>query len=212
MGFNLSILPKEQQFYTFFEQAGQYAHQSVTLLQELFQATDAAEIKTIGHHIIANKTQSYDTTHHLVEALCSSFITPYDREDIHALCFGLNKLPKLAFKVQEHVELFQLRSWEGDLTQLVDRLEQSADLLLGMTSQLKALKDPRDVRQSVAEVQSIEVAVDAKVSHLLLKLYNEEPDAKKFVLRHDLYQILQKMIYRQRDVANIILEINLKHA
>jgi uncharacterized protein len=212
MLFSLNLLPQEDRFYDLLSESGELAYSCVHLLKQLVAEEDPQRIYKLGHDIETAKGHAKEVTHEIYERLCQTFITPFDREDIHELAFGLYKIPKISEKCQERILSFNLKPFQSDFYRLTDNMAEAAEHLYFLLKSLKSLKDSQMVQDQCALISNIESNTDDLLNHLMVALFRDEPDVKQVILRKDVYQLMESIVDRHRDMGNIILQIVLKHS
>lgn len=207
-----SLIPREDKFYRLLEQLTAEAAISARNLKELIMASGHLQRQNAAHSIALSKSRAKRLSDDITTELCRSFVTPYDREDIEAFSTHLYKIPKTIEKIKERLDLYGV---EKDLTSF----ERQTDLIVAEAAALEDLVNtltPRWKRQDmiakVARLKDLETEGDKALSELLADLFREERDPRDLILRKDLYDMLEKVIDRFRDVGSIVLQIVLKHS
>ncbi len=212
MLFGINLLPQEDRFYELINESGELSYSCVQLLKQLVAEECSERAFKLGRDIELAKSRAKTITHELTEKLCQTFITPLDREDIHALATGMYKIPKICEKTQERILAFQLKSSQNDFFKLTDNMAEAAEYLQFLVQHLKTLKDSQQVHDKSALLHNVESNTDELLSHLLVELFQKESDVKQVILRKDVYNLMESIVDRHRDMGNIILEIVLKHS
>jgi uncharacterized protein len=212
MAFSLSLLPKEDRFYDLISESGELSYLSVQLLKNLVVEGDPQKAYKLGRDLEIAKGRAKTVTHEITEKLCQTFITPLDREDIHALASGLYKIPKISEKAQERILAFNLKPFQNDFFKLTANMEEAAEHLQFLIQNLKTLKDSQAVHDKCALLNNVENNTDELLNQLLLELFEKESDVKQVILRKDVYNLMESIVDRHRDMGNLILEIVLKHS
>lgn len=144
--------------------------------------------------------------------LCRTLVTPFDHEDIHRLSRGMYKTLKVCEKTQERLVAFQLRPFQNDFFKLTSNMVEASDVVHTLVKSLKVFKDSKPIHDKCALIHNIESNTDKLLNQLTIDLYQYENDFKKILIRKEVYGLMENIVDRQRDVANVILEIVLKHS
>lgn len=207
-----SLLPKKDKFNQLLEQLTQKAHESAVQLKIYTQSKDAAEAAQAGEEIkrcrIEGKLLSIDIT----RELSVSFITPFDREDIQEFASNLYKIPKMIEKIRERMEMHGMNNAEGFFTPQIDLIVEEAEALQLMVSALLRSRDFAQIKDKIAILHNLEQRGDDILGELLQKLFREDLSARELILRKDIYDMLEKVVDRFRDVASVTLQIVLKYS
>ena len=206
-----SLLPREAKFYDLMEASAEEvrgsADQLNALLAGLGQSGQATPLSGFTEH----RRKDKQITQEISEALCKTFVTPIDREDILALSSALYRIPKLIERTGERLAIYRLKPWQNDFQRQNDLLLKATDALVFMVRNLRNIKDPDKVRARNQELQRLEGEGDKLVLQLTHKLFMEVSDMKEVLMRRDIYEMLEKTLDRFRDAGNVIVHIALKH-
>ncbi|MCC6232257.1 MAG: DUF47 family protein [Verrucomicrobiales bacterium] len=146
------------------------------------------------------------------EALVRTFITGLEREDIEALARSLYKLVKTTEKFAQRYRLV------GDLVQGVDfsqqakLIEEAVGILGEMIRDLRKLPPLERVKELNDRLEATEDAADSVVDDLVRDLYHANLPPGQFLARKDLYDLLEKLVDRCRDVGAIFTHVVMKNS
>ena len=210
---NLSrFLPREEQFYDLLEASADEVKASADLLGRLLAIINRNEPPSSLENFEEHRRIDKQITQQITEAICRTFVTPLDREDIVALAEALYKIPKSIERIGEHLLAYQLKSRQNDFQQQNELLSEASDTMLFMVRGLRTLEDPDEIRAKNQDLQRLEGEGDRLMLELTRKLFTEVDDAKEILMRKDIYERLERTIDRFRDAGNIVVQIVLKHA
>jgi uncharacterized protein Yka (UPF0111/DUF47 family) len=205
------LLPSEGKFYRYIEQLSGEAHTSATHLKTFVESKDARVRTEAGAAIIACRMQAKKLSAEVTQELCLTFITPFDREDIQAFSTNLYKITKTIDKTREYIDLHHL----GDVTELSRQIVlilQEADGMNAMVQALIKGGKAGEIVEKAALLDALENKGDAVLSELRVELLEKVQDARQFVLRKDVYDLLERVIDGYRNAAGVALQIVLKHS
>ncbi|MFA5190205.1 MAG: DUF47 family protein [Verrucomicrobiia bacterium] len=209
---NLSrFLPREELFYDLLEASAGEAQASAELLGRLLINLNNDKKPSDLADFIAHRRKDKEITQQINEALCRSFVTPIDREDIVALSDALYKIPKNIERIGERLMAYGLRPWQNDFQRQSDVLSRATETMVFMVRSLRTLKNPDEIRAKNRLLQKLEGEGDELMLELFTKLFREVSDVKEILMRKDIYELLEKAIDRFRDAGNIVVQIVLKH-
>ena len=211
MGFLSKLLPSEDKFYVLMRALSAEAQNGVLLLKQFMNAT-GAERDALGRKIAASKAESKRLIEKITREVSLSFITPFDREDIQEFSLHLYKIPKTIDKIRERLELHDIKSDSGDFARQVDLIVQEAAAMQDIVEALTRKGAAKTVIDKVEELHALESNGDEVLSHLLHKLFTDKTDARELILRKDIYDMLEKVLDRDRDASAVALQIVLKHS
>jgi len=205
------FLPKEELFYDLLEASAEEAKATADLLSGLLLNLKEGTPADLDD-FIAHRRKDKEITQQITEALCRTFVTPLDREDIMALAQALYKVPKTIEKIGERLLIYRLKPWQNDFQRQNELIGQATEAMLFMVRSLRTLKNPDEIRARNQLLQKLEGEGDKLMLELMRKLFGEINDAKEILMRKDVYELLEKALDRFRDAGNVVLEIVLKHA
>ncbi len=148
----------------------------------------------------------------LTEYLCKTFVTPLEREDMEALSKSLYKIPKTAEKFAERYLMAGELTRGIDLSKHVKLLEEAGEMIVSMVKELRKGPNLEAVRRQNERLQQVEGDGDKLMLESLHGLYEGQDDPFKVLLAKDLFELLEKVLDRCRDVGNIVFHIILKYA
>jgi predicted phosphate transport protein (TIGR00153 family) len=201
------LIPKNENFFEFFDKAANNILCGARLLDELVEDGDVAEkvnlIRDIEH-------EGDRITHETVKMLNKTFVTPIDREDIHALISALDDAIDLIDAVVVRVYLYKIKEFPSGAKELAHILLKSAEETVRAVSYLEKM-DPT-IHHICIELNSLENEADRISRSSIAKLFEEEKDPLTVIKWKELYETLELASDKFEDVANILEGIVLKHA
>jgi len=201
------LLGKEDRFFDLFEASAEQACESVRALRKFLQ--------NLGPNVsldefAASRRKDKAITTEINEALCTSFLTALEPEDIEALSSCIYKVPKTCEKIAERILLAPQHLQGIDLTPQVAMLEKATDTLLLMVKDLRKGLPRARLATLNQQMQTIEGDADKATNELLRGLYNATENPGRVLYLKDIYELLEKVTDRCRDAGNVILQIVLK--
>lgn len=204
-----TIFGKGDKFYGLLEASAESARTSAVALSELL-STSASE-RSLEKFKQARRREKNLFTQ-ISEELVNTFVTVLDREDIEALNSALYKIPKVVEKFAERYTLASARVGDVDFTSRAAMLEQACEVVEKMVAQLRQGMDLEQVKHLNDQLQTIEGEADRQILELYREAYANETDPIRYLVKKDLFEILEKAIDRCRDAGNVIYHIVLKNS
>jgi predicted phosphate transport protein (TIGR00153 family) len=202
------LLPREEKFFDLFNRVAQQLNTCAQLQQKLFDDFDnrveyANQIKQIEH-------VCDELTHDIVKRLNQTFITPIDREDIHALATGLDDVVDAIEYTARRVVLYHLEEPTQHARKMSDVLVR---LALKLEDAVNALgNDSQRVLQDCAAIHTLEEEGDTYHHDAVDKLFTEERDPITILKTKEIYEKMERTIDKCEDVSNVLEAIVLKNA
>ncbi|MGJ0491300.1 DUF47 domain-containing protein [Methylobacter sp.] len=204
-----TIFGKGDKFYGLLEASAESALLSTRALIELL-STPASQ-QSLEKFKQARRREK-DLFAQISEELVNTFVTVLDREDIEALNGALYKIPKVVEKFAERYTLALARIGDVDFTTRAVMLEQACEVLEQMVRLLRSGMDLDQTKKLNDKLQAIEAEADRQILELYRDIYADESDPIRYLVKKDLFQILEKAIDRCRDAGNVIYHIVLKNS
>ena len=205
-----SLRPTEGAFYDFFSRAAQNLVRGTELLTEV--ALPGADVQSISERLIEVEHDSDRITHELYNKINSTFVTPFDREDIY-------RLGSLLDDVMDHLEavgtllylygLTKLPSLPREMHELVDVLDQQAKVTAAAMPRLKTMKD---LKEYWVECNRLENEGDRTYRMLLVRLFSGEYDALTVLKMKEVADELEAACDAFEHVANTVETIAVKES
>jgi uncharacterized protein len=201
------LLPREDEYFTFFSQMTAKMQEASTALVELTQGPPenfeavVKKIKDAEHNCDA-------ITHEITTKLNKSFITPFDREDIFALSVALDD-------VLDYVDAAARAILMYNIKEITDHARHLAKVIQGQTIEINSavsmLSKPTNLNQHIVEIHRLENEADDVYFRAIGELFLKTTDPIELIKWKELYEILENATDRCESVANIIESIMLKH-
>lgn len=204
-----TIFGKGDKFYGLLEASAESAHASSLALVELLKAP--ATEQSLDKFQSARRREK-DLFGQISAELVETFVTVLEREDIEALNSALYKIPKIIEKFAERYRLAMSRVGNVDFHSRALMLEQASEVLVQMVSLLRKGMDLEKIKVLNDKLQIIEGEADRQILELYRDVYANEQDAILYLIKTDLFEILEKAIDRCRDAGNVVYHIVLKNS
>ncbi len=201
------LIPREERFFDLFVQDASNVLEGARQLEAMLRTYDdvearAAEIRRIEH-------RGDEISHDIGNRLESTFVTPIDREEIHALISGLDDVLDL---IEEAADTFVLYKIGAPTAPAV----QQAALIVRQCEELHAalvnLRHFRDINRFVIEIHSLENEGDRVARAAIAGLFENGQEPLDVIKWKDVYGLLEATIDKGEDVAQIIERIVIKRS
>ncbi len=203
------LFGKTDIFFDLLEASAEEARNSVSALRLLFE--QPAANRTLDEFILVRRKDKR-ITEQINEALCKTFVTDLEREDIEALSVALYKVPKTVEKIAERVIICGDRLTGMDFSKQLLMMEQGAGVVGEMVKELRTKMHLEKIKDLNARLQHIEGEGDKLMLDLLRDLYSGTHEALVVMIVKDLYELMEKVIDRCRDAGNVVSHIVLKYS
>jgi predicted phosphate transport protein (TIGR00153 family) len=204
------LMPREGKFFDLFNaHAERIAEGSRELAQMIGTFT---ELEAHAQRIDAAERAADKITHETIALLHKTFITPFDRDQIHQLITTLDDILDLIQDVAESVALYDLRRATPEAKQLAEINQMCCERVRTAVGLLKNIKSPEAILKCCEEIDRLESDADRVLRAAMSKLFRDEPDVKQLIKLRTIYELLETISDRCEDVANIIEGIVLENS
>ncbi len=200
-----NLFPKEDDFFVLFQRQAVLVREACDLLHEMMGSFDrleerARELKDIEHRADL-------VTHELFERLNRTFITPLEREDIHALASGLDDVVDAAEAIASRLVLFRIQGSTPEATQLTKILAAAGRQI---EQAVGSLKNMQNLMGFTIEIHRLENEADAISRTVVADLFSGRHEILDVMRWKEIYGRLESAADQCEDVANAIESIVLK--
>jgi uncharacterized protein Yka (UPF0111/DUF47 family) len=196
------LMPREGKFFDLFDA---HAARIVEGSRELAAMIGTfSELEAHAQRIDAAERAADKVTHETIALLHKTFITPFDREQIHQLITTMDDILDLTQDVAESVALYDLRKITPEAKQLADICHMSCERVAAVVGLLHNVKRTEGIMKICEEIDRMRAA--------LSKLFREENDLKQVMKMRVIYDLLESITDRCEDVANVIEGIVLENS
>jgi predicted phosphate transport protein (TIGR00153 family) len=150
-----------------------------------------------------------ETTHEIVRAVNSTFVTPFDREDIYSLASALDDVMDEMDEAVDLVLLYEVEQLPAEVSSQVEVIQRCAELTAQAMPNLQSMKD---LSEYWIEINRLENAGDKAYRRILAHLFTGEYEALEVLKLKDVVEALEAAIDAFETVANIIEQIAVKES
>jgi len=199
--------PVDSTFYDLFTTSAKHLVEGASLLAEVL--ADGADRRGIAERMRQAEHNADETTHDIVKRVNSTFVTPFDREDIYSLASGLDDVMDHMEEAVDLIVLYEVGSLPAELAEQVEVLQRCADLTAESMPRLKTMSD---LEEYWIEINRLENAGDKAYRRILAKLFNGSYDALEVLKLKDIVDALESAADAFETVANNIEQIAVKES
>jgi uncharacterized protein len=202
-----SLTPKDSSFYPLFTASAENLVAATEVLGEFVH--DHARRKELAGKLRDLEHTGDQSTHAIFKQLNTSFVTPFDREDIYRLASNLDDVMDFVEAAADLVVLTGLGTLPAEMHQQVELLQRAAQTTAEAMPRLRSLKGLSDYW---IEVNRIENEADKLYRRLLSRLYSGEFDALEILKLKEVADQLEEAADAFEHVANVVETISVKES
>ena len=203
----LRFRPVDSVFYDLFTEAADHLVVGAGLLAEMLSETAVHE--DVAARMRQAEHEADETTHALFKRVNSTFVTPFDREDIYRLGSGLDDVMDMMDEVVDLILLYEVKVLPAELSQQVEVLQRCAELT---SAAMPGLSAPHSLEEYWIEINRLENAGDRNHRRILAKLFSGEFKTIEVLKLKDIVEALEGAIDAFESVANIVEQIAVKES
>ncbi len=207
------FVPKDKKvFFPLFEQSANNVVVMATILVELVNSSNPAHREELFKQIDKLENKGDEITHKVYLELGKNFITPFDREDIHALASAIDDVADYIQGAANRMNLYKIDDYNDHIRKLSELTLQCSTDLEKAVRELKDLKNVRHIADSCIRINSVENQADYVFDRAVADLFLYEKDAIRLIKYKDIYSALETATDMCEDAANVMESILVKNA
>ncbi len=203
----MQLIPRDEKFYDLFREQAENIHKAAGMLKELFDdfrdvEKRASEIKFLEH-------KGDQITHQLMMKLNRTFITPFDREDIHALGSALDDVMDLVDAAASRLVTYKVKQATPGAQQLSKVIVHGTEIIVKAIAQLH---HPQNMLEYCEQLTLIEEEADRIKGECVARLFENSTAPVEIIKWKEIYEVLEATTDKQEDVADVLEAVVLKAA
>lgn len=203
----LRLMPTDDVFLQLFQKSAGTAHQCADELLKM--VTTFSDLDEHYQEIRSLERRGDEVTIEILRLLDSTFVTPYDREDIHALAEELDDVLDDMFSVAELIHLVPVES-------CLPEVQQQAETLAAMGGEMESLigclTSKQGARHRLERIEELEREGDAIHRRTMARLFSGEYEALEVLKWKDIVQSLEDAMNQIEDVSDVVESILVKES
>ncbi len=201
------IRPVETSFYDLFSEMANHLVNGADLLAQMLDAT--TDKTALGEQMREAEHQADETTHAIIRRANSTFITPFDREDIYRLASSLDDVMDFMEETVDLVGLYELGELPADFAPQVEVLQRATQLTAEAMPRLRTMKD---LDEYWIEINRLENQGDRSYRRAVAKLFSGSYKSLEVLKLKDVVDSLEHAIDALESVANTVEQIAVKES
>jgi hypothetical protein len=207
------FVPKDHSFFPLFESDAQNLVKAASLLKELLNSDDTTEHERLYKEIRDIEHIGDEITNKTYEQLNKSFITPFDREDIHELTANIDDVVDSINGIARRICLYKPKKMMPIYKEMAELVYDGAKEI---ESAIHCLKDPVSNKEKITRacgiVTAIEHKADEKYFTGISELFEKEEDPKELIKNNKILEMLERSVDEEEDVTDTLKSILIKMA
>ena len=151
-------------------------------------------------------------THETVQLLHTTFVTPFDRDDIHRLISRMDDVLDLIQDTAESLVLYDIQKVTPEATQLAELVLRCAERVQSAVGLMASMADAPAILKICQEIDKLESEADKVMRGAISELFRNETDVRQLIKLKAVYESLESATDKCQDVANVIESVVLENA
>jgi uncharacterized protein len=208
------LMPREGKFFDLFnahaEQIVLGGEALVGLMDALLKSPEA--VADCVDRIDAHEAKADKITHETMSLIHTTFVTPFDRDEIHGLINSLDDILDLIQDVAESLTLYDIRRATPEAMQLAKLGQSCCERVKIAVGLLNSMDHGDAILKTCREIDQLESDADRVYRTAMSRLFRDEADVRQVIKLKAIYELLETVTDRCADVANIIEGIVLENS
>ena len=201
----LRLRPVDTSFFDLFSRSAQHLVEGAGLLAEMLG--ESADRERVAERMRAAEHDADETTHAIVKKVNSTFVTPFDREDLYSLGSSLDDVMDMMDEAVDLILLYEVVGFPPEMSAQVDVLQRCAELTASAMPRLQSMNSLEDYW---IEINRLENTGDRNHRRMLAHLFSGEFKTIEVLKLKDIVESLEGAIDAFERVANIVEQIAVK--
>lgn len=202
-------MPRNDNFFDFFERHVVVIMRASELLLEFKTVKQSPD--RIFEKIKDLEKEGDQITQQCMEALHKTFITPFDRMDIHRLMSALDDILDEIEDIARYIILYKLQPLTEHANRLIELIVKGAQEMQCCILELRKMKNTEEMRKHFKNIATLESKADEILSEAIIHLFEEEKDTRMVIKWKEVYEHLECATDVCDDVANLLEGILLEN-
>lgn len=204
----MRLIPREGKFFDLFADMAENLKNGARMSRDLFD--DYRDVSSVVQKIKAIEHKGDDITHAVFIKLSQSFVTPFDREDIHLLASSMDDVLDLIHAAADRLVLYKITDPPSACTDLATIILRQSEELAEAIQLLE--KSPAKLLEHCVEVNRLENEADSISRHAIAHLFESEQNPIRLIKIKEVLEVLESATDKAEDVANVLETVVLKSA
>jgi predicted phosphate transport protein (TIGR00153 family) len=206
------LLPKEDKFFPMFEEMADLIAKSAAILNRIITSPVPSEETDLFAEIKVLENQADDIVHNVLDSVDSSFITPFDREDIQRLISKMDDVIDLINSTSQQIKLYKPKSKMPQVHDLAQIIVRGCEQIRIAVPELRNLKKSDKLQAACLAMNDLENQADDVFHELISTLFQSETNPIELIKRKEILETMEEVTDCVEDVSDVLKTIMIKSA
>lgn len=204
------LLPKEEKFFPMFEDMAEMISKAAHLLSRIIDHNEPGTQEETFREIKLLETRADDIVHQVFDTLDTTFITPFDREDIQRLTSKMDDVLDFINATSQQIKLYKPKKLLPQYRELCLVVVRGCEQIRIAVPELGNLKNPGKINNACVKINELENIADDIYHQLISELFDTETDPIELIKNKEILETLESTTDRIEDVSDILKTIIIK--
>ncbi len=206
------LIPKEDKFFPLFEDMADLITNAAQVLAQIVESAQPSSQNELFREIKDLEKKADEIAHAIFDALDTTFITPFDREDIHQLTSKMDDVLDHINSASQKIKLYKPKKLLPQFKEMVVIIIRGCEQIKVASLELRNLKKPAKISDACVKINELENVADDIYHQLLSGLFEAETDAIELIKNKEILETLEMASDSIEDVSDILKTIIIKSA
>jgi predicted phosphate transport protein (TIGR00153 family) len=213
MNFISRLMPREGRFFSLFDGHAKLVVDGALALADVLRHYDNHTDRPAAIKQIEDAEHAADRiTHETVQLLHTTFVTPFDRDDIHRLISRMDDVLDLIQDTGESLVLYDIQKVTPEAIELAELLLRCAERVQSAVGLMASMADAPAILKICQEIDRLESDADRVMRTAISQLFRNETDVRQVIKLKAVYEALESATDKCQDVANVIESVVLENS
>lgn len=206
----LNFNAKEDKFHKMLLDGAYIVQEAASILRKSLNQLEGSEVAAEKIEVLEHKVDKLVIQ--AIKELNQAFITPMDREDIHLIMMGIEKIIDSINSAMHRFIMFDVREATDEAIIMADMMVQVTEQIVELMSELKLMNKKNKIKDIVIKINIIERDADNVFRKVVGDLFRNEKDPITIIKWKEIYQILENIMDDCERAANNVEGVVMKNA
>jgi len=205
----MRLIPREEKFYDLFEELAAKIDEGAQLFLDMLMNYESFEPRVVKLKELEHEADII--THRTYEKMHKTFLTPLDREDIHALVNKMDSIIDMVEAAAIRMSIYKIKHASQELIEQAKLLNEATRRVTKIVHGLRDMKNAPMILEACVEINTIENAGDVNLRTSMARLFERETDPIELIKWKEIFERFEETLDVCEDVSNIVEGIVLKN-
>jgi predicted phosphate transport protein (TIGR00153 family) len=206
------LLPNEEKFFPMFEDLAEQISKAAHLLQQVIESSEPSMEMEAIRQIKSLENKADEIVHKVFDMIDSTFITPFDREDIQRLASKMDDVMDFLNAASQKIKLYKPHNLLAQVREINQIVVRSCEQIRIAVPELRNLKQPDKINLACQKISELENSADELYHIMLSDLFENEKNPFELIKNKEILETLESTTDRAADVADVLRTIIIKSA